>query len=439
MTRLRRRALSMAVAGGATTLALLAAASPAAAQPATTVSYPAWSSATRYVGAAFDTCTAPPLASLQAWGASPYRAVGVYVGGVNRTCSQPELTRTWTAQATALGWSLLPVYKGLQPPCGGKATDQKIIPAQAASEGTAAADDAAAQGKTLGMLHGSAFYNDIENYSATDAACRTAVLTYLSGWTRELHRLGYISGVYANLSSGAPQLSGVYTSASYARPDALWIARYDGNQALTGWAGIPGQQWAAHQRAKQYLGGHDEMYGGVTINIDNDNLDTPVATVAHPYTATGNNPVKSRTGPGTSYRVTGTHSPGTPVAVLCQAHGTPFGTTQVWDRLTDGTFVTDYRVSTPSKTGYSAGLPRCTYPYQVTAAGGLNEHTGPGVSYPTTGVLPGGALGWVTCQQAGSKTGTSPVWDKLRDGHWVPDYYLASPSKTSYTASVPRC
>ncbi len=439
MARWRRRTLSMAVAGGATTLALLAAGTPAEAQPATTVSYPAWSSATRSVGAAFDTCTAPALASLQAWGASPYRAVGVYVGGVNRTCSQPELTRAWTAQAVALGWSLLPVYKGLQPPCGGKAADQKIIPAQAASEGTAAADDAAAQGKALGMLHGSAFYNDIENYSTTDAACRTAVLTYLSGWTRELHRLGYISGVYANLSSGAPDLSRVYTSASYARPDALWIARYDGSSALAGWAGVPDQQWAAHQRAKQYRGGHDETYGGVTINIDNDNLDTPVATVARPFTATGNNPVKSRTGPGTSYPVTGTHSPGSPVMVLCQAHGSTFATTPVWDRLTDGSFVTDYRVSTPSKTGYSAALPRCMYPYQVTAAGGLNEHTGPGVSYPVTGALPGGALGWVTCQQAGSKTGTSRVWDKLRDGHWVPDYYLATPSKTSYTTAVPRC
>jgi uncharacterized protein YraI len=265
------------------------------------------------------------------------------------------------------------------------------------------------------------------------------VLSYLSSWTRELHRLGYISGVYANLSSGAPDLSSVYASASYARPDALWIARYDGNPALTGWAGLPDQQWAAHQRAKQYSGGHDETYGGVTINIDNDNLDTPAATVTHPFTATGNNPVKSRTGPGTSYRVTGTHAPGSPVPVLCQAHGSPFGTTQVWDRLTDGTFVTDYRVSTASKTGYSAGLPRCTYPYQVTAVTGLTEHTGPGVSYPAAGLLPGGALGWVTCQQAGSKTGTSGVWDKLRDGHWVPDYYLATPSQTTYTASVPRC
>jgi uncharacterized protein YraI len=439
MTRWGWRTLSKSVAGGATTVLLLTVGPPAEAQPATTVSYPAWSSATRYVGAAFDTCTAPSLASLQAWGASPYRAVGVYLGGVNRTCSQPELTRVWTAQAVALGWSLLPVYKGLQPPCGGKATDQKIIPAQAAGEGTAAADDAAAQGKALGMLHGSAFYNDIENYPAANAACRTAVLTYLSGWTRELHRLGYISGVYANLSSGAPDLSGVYTSASYARPDALWIARYDGSPALAGWAGIPSQQWAAHQRAKQYLGGHDETYGGVTINIDNDNLDTPVATVARPYTATGNNPVKSRTGPGTSYPVTGTHSPGSPVPVLCQSRGSQFGTTPVWDRLTDGTFVPDYRISTPSKTGYSAPLPRCMYPYQVTAAGGVNEHTGPGVSFPATGAAPGGALGWVTCQHAGSKTGTSSVWDKLRDGHWVPDYYLATPSKTTYTASVPRC
>jgi hypothetical protein len=103
----------------------------------------------------------------------------------------------------------------------------------------------------------------------------------------------------------------------------------------------------------------------VTINIDNDNRDTPVATVARPYTATGNNPVKSRTGPGTSYPVTGTHSPGSPVPVLCQSRGSQFGTTPVWDRLTDGTFVPDYRIRTPSKTGYSAALPRCMYPYQV--------------------------------------------------------------------------
>src|SRR5258707_7681752 len=130
MTRWGWRTLSMSVAGGATTVLLLAVGTPAEAQPATTVSYPAWSSATRYVGAAFDTCTAPSLASLQAWGASPYRAVGVYLGGVNRTCSQPELTPAWTAQALALGWSPPPVYKGPQPPGGRNAPHQKNIPPQ---------------------------------------------------------------------------------------------------------------------------------------------------------------------------------------------------------------------------------------------------------------------------------------------------------------------
>jgi len=69
------------------------------------------------------------------------------------------------------------------------------------------------------------------------------------------------------------------------------------------------------------------------------------------------------------------------------------------------------------------------YPYQVTASGGVNEHTGPGVSFPVTGAALGGALGWVTCQHAGSKTGTSSVWDKLRDGHWVPDYYPGHPQQ----------
>ncbi|HUY51500.1 MAG TPA: glycoside hydrolase domain-containing protein [Streptosporangiaceae bacterium] len=438
MTR-SRRLLRLATAGGLAALVVLATGSPAGAEPATTVSYPAWSSATRYVGLAFDACAAPPLSSIQAWNASPYRAIAVYMGGVNRTCLQPQLTKSWVTAVTGLRWSLLPVYKGLQPPCGGKATDQKIVPARAASQGTAAADDAAARGKALGMLRGSAFYNDIENYATTNATCRTAVLTYLSAWTRELHRLGYISGVYVNLSSGAPDLSRVYTSTAYARPDALWIARYDGNSSLAGWAGISDQQWAAHQRAKQYRGGHDETYGGVTINIDNDNVDAPVATVSYRYTATGKNPVKARTGPGTSYPYLKTYLPGSTLPVICQTHGSLFGTTSVWDRLTDGTFVTDYRVSTPSKTTYSAPVTRCMYPYQVTAANGLTEHTGPSASSPAAGLLRGGALGWVTCQQAGTRVGTTAVWDKLRDGHWVSDYYLATPSKTTYAAPVPRC
>src|SRR5205823_3163345 len=137
-------AIAAALAGATVTSAAMAAAASgsAAAAPATAVSYPAWSSATGYDGLAFDACAAPSLASMRAWRRSPYHAVGVYVGGQNRTCAQPALTRHWVGAVSVLGWRLIPIFKGRQPPCGGKTTDLKIFPAVAASEGTWAADNA---------------------------------------------------------------------------------------------------------------------------------------------------------------------------------------------------------------------------------------------------------------------------------------------------------
>jgi len=414
-------------------------AAPAAAGPATTVSYPAWASATRYSGLAFDTCTAPPLAAMRAWATSPYNAIGVYVGGQNRTCSQPQLTRGWVRAVSVLGWRLIPIFKGRQPPCGGKPTDLKIIPAAAASEGTWAADNAAARAWALGMIEGSAIYYDIEHYTPGHTSCRNAVLTFLSAWTRELHRLGYVSGVYENLNLGARDLANVYNSSSYARPDALWIARYDGSRSLTGWAGIPDGRWAVHQRAKQFRADFAETHGGVTLTIDADNLNAPVATTAFGYHVTSGNPVAARSGPGGSYPVVTTYLAGASVAVVCQAPGSAVGTTTVWDKLINGTYVTDFRVDTPSNTGYSAPVTRCRYPYQVTPRGGLSERGGPGRSYPVTGWLPGGSLAWVVCQRSGTRVGGTRVWDKIAYRHWVSDRYVATPSATGFSKPTPRC
>lgn len=437
--RIRRRFLVFTAAGLLSAGSALTFGPPAAAEPATSVAYAAGASATHYSGLAFDTCTAPPLSAIQAWGASPYRAVGVYIGGITRTCAQPQLTASWVASVSALKWRLLPIYKGLQPPCGGRPTDAKISRAAATAkgQGTAAAADAVAKGKALGMQPGSAFYNDIEAYSQTDATCRTGVLSFLSGWTKELHRLGYVSGVYMNLNLGAKQLSDVYTSTSYARPDALWIARFDGVDSLKGWTNIADSKWAVHQRAKQFKGDHDETYGGVTLNIDTDRLDAPVATVAYTYTATSATTLNARTGPSTSYPVAKTYAPRSALKVVCQAPGSAVGTTAIWDKLADGTYVTDYYVSTPSNTTYSAPLPRCTYPYQTTAT--VAEHTGPGTSSSIGGTSPNGALAWVVCQKSGSAVGTTKIWDRIENGRYVTDYYVANPSNTTYSKPAPRC
>ncbi|NGN62487.1 DUF1906 domain-containing protein [Streptomyces sp. A7024] len=437
----RGRTVAAVIAAVCGLAAPIALAPPAAAEPTTSISYPAGATATLYTGKAFDTCTAPPLSAIRAWDASPYRAVGVYISGVNRTCAQPELTASWVSEVSKLRWRLLPIHKGLQPPCGAKPTDDKIslTPATATGQGSAAADEAVAGAKARGMLPGSALYNDIEFYDATDTACRTAVLSYLSGWTKRLHATGYLSGVYMNLMNGAKNLSDVYTSTAYARPDALWIARYDGVASLKGWTNISDSKWGVHQRAKQYQGGHNETYGGVTLNIDNDLLDAPVATVAHAYKVTSTTALNARSGPSTSYGTVRSHAPGATLSVVCQAAGSKTGTTSVWDKLSDGTYVTDYYVSTPSKTGYSAPLPRCTYPWQISAADGLTERTGPGTSYAVAGKSPNGALAWVVCQRAGSTVGTTKVWNKLSNGHYVSDYYVTNGNNTGYAKPAPRC
>ena len=48
-----------------------------------------------FSGFAFDACAAPSTNALTAWAASPYRAVGIYIGGTNRACKQPNLTASW--------------------------------------------------------------------------------------------------------------------------------------------------------------------------------------------------------------------------------------------------------------------------------------------------------------------------------------------------------
>src|SRR5262249_60684878 len=106
--------------------------------------------------------------------------------------------------------ALIPVCRGRQRPCGGTPPDLKLSPAAAASEGTWAADNAAARAWALGMIEGSAIYYDIEHYTPGHTSCQNAVLTFLSAWTRELHRLGYVSGVYEYLHLGARDPPNVY-------------------------------------------------------------------------------------------------------------------------------------------------------------------------------------------------------------------------------------
>lgn len=209
---------------------------------------------------------------MDAWLAAPYRVAGIYFGGSNRTCAQPNLTADWVTHQQANGWHLLPIYYGLQAPCTTSGKPNRIDPAQAAAQGRAEADAAVAAATALGLPRGSTLFFDMEAYQTGNAACTNAVLGFLGAWTSRLHDRAYSSGVYASIASGVTDLVNDYGSTSRPHADYLYFARYDGI-AGTANAAIPAGYWTPHRRIHQYLGGHDETYGGVTINIDTDYVD----------------------------------------------------------------------------------------------------------------------------------------------------------------------
>ncbi|MER5222663.1 SH3 domain-containing protein [Streptomyces flaveus] len=82
------------------------------------------------------------------------------------------------------------------------------------------------------------------------------------------------------------------------------------------------------------------------------------ATAAATYTVVAN--VNVRSGPSTSYAIVGRLSAGTRVTIYCQTPGQtvtgPMGTSNIWDRIGSGRYISDTYVRTGSD-GYVA--PRC--------------------------------------------------------------------------------
>jgi hypothetical protein len=223
-----------------------------------------------FTGLGFDACTAPSSRTMSAWGSSPYRAIGVYIGGLNRGCSQPNLTASWVSTQISAGWHLIPTYVGLQAPTSSCGSCAKLSSSAATSQGSAAATDAVSQAQAVGIAPGSPIYFDMESYTRGTSATN-ATLTFLAAWTTGLHAAGYESGIYSSSASGIVDIAAKWGT-GYASPDHLWIANWNGQQNTSD-PNVSADAWSEHQRIHQYRGGHDETYGGVTINIDNNYVE----------------------------------------------------------------------------------------------------------------------------------------------------------------------
>ncbi|KAH7110399.1 lysozyme-like domain-containing protein [Dactylonectria estremocensis] len=84
-------------------------------------------------------------------------------------------------------------------------------------------------------------------------------------------------------------------------------------------------------------------------------LSTLTASLAAAYPITGDD-VKCRSGPGTIYAAKKVLKKGTDVTITCQTEGTNISGNTIWDKISDGCYVSDYYVKTGSN-GYVK--PKC--------------------------------------------------------------------------------
>lgn len=92
-----------------------------------------------------------------------------------------------------------------------------------------------------------------------------------------------------------------------------------------------------------------------------ESAETTAAATGRLYPIAPGYTVNVRSGPGTNYRLVRTLPVGSQVSIVCQRPGEtisgPYGTTNLWDNIRAGEYVSDAFVKTGSD-GYVA--PRCS-------------------------------------------------------------------------------
>ncbi len=240
-----------------------------------------------FTGYGFDQCVTQNQKTMNRWlHHSPFLAVGIYISGDSRACrSQPNLDATWVRKQLKKGWRLLPITLGPQASCQPRfprySDDFTISPKpgknnryqRAWNMGVAEAGKTVSAARGLGIVPRSTLFYDLEGFDLGNRHCRESALVFLSGWTAKIHATNYVSGVYSSASSGIKMLDDarVQRPGKFHLPDQIWIARWD-ERANTSTSYIRSAGWQPGGRLKQYRGGHDEVWGGVRINIDSNYL-----------------------------------------------------------------------------------------------------------------------------------------------------------------------
>ncbi|HEY0696987.1 MAG TPA: peptidoglycan DD-metalloendopeptidase family protein [Micromonospora sp.] len=179
--------------------------------------------------------------------------------------------------------------------------------------------------------------------------------TMCTGWIRVIHDRGYSTDYYhlwSNIySNGGWVGQGAYLGytgtdvtcggAAYGRHVHFGLRQ---NGAFVPMAGHGIGKWAFYNGSAAYQGG--AMHGSAWVGAGGGLYNYGVLGFNQGVVdANGGGSVNRRSGPGTGYGVLGAIADGATVTISCSAWGTShtgrYGTTSLWDRLSDGSWISD--------------------------------------------------------------------------------------------------
>ena len=257
----------------------------------------------------FDTCSAPSTATMANWwNNSPYYDIGVYLGGSNRSCSQPNLTSSWitaVTNGTDGQWGIIPIWVGPQMPnpacqtlhtyAGGYiSTNTSTAYTQGENEATSAYNALV----SLGMsAQGTPIAYDLEgNNNAQNSTCQAIADAFINGWDNGLALPpSQASGIYG---SAASDYFNSYASIAHV-PGFIWFAEQNSTGASTKQSlYIASTLWVNYQRHKQYdlndgactgcdNDPGDYSFGGIALQVDVDCSNGPIYSNGESWTNPG--------------------------------------------------------------------------------------------------------------------------------------------------------
>jgi hypothetical protein len=233
-----------------------------------------------YAAQSFDTCFQPSEGGLDDWFVdTPWYVYGFYLGGSAGGyvgCTPPSTSTL--DYAINIGYAVAPIWYGYQMPtsCGQSYYPDQISlnTSTAYGQGENAASVAAAVAEGQDFSTFDIIYFDLESWPDHSTSCIDAADSFVDGWDYWITvNTPYIPGLYG--SSCGSNLSAYWDSLTWNVAD-IWAADPNDNSGYYNLACMSNSIWNDYQRIHQFTNPITLTYGGYTMPIDEDCVNTLV-------------------------------------------------------------------------------------------------------------------------------------------------------------------